>query len=159
MLSQEELAERAGISRFTVQRVERGDGGVRPKTGRALAEALDVEVEELFDTPKASSPPSSPVDRFVEAAGSLERMSEEDPDKLREHITHVKENAYVFAKRYVSSLPSGLEKEKAQEQLEEGHTKLTRALMLLVGSYAGRDLEITGEPRRSIEDHDVSDAG
>jgi DNA-binding XRE family transcriptional regulator len=49
MLSQEELAERAGISRFTVQRVERGEGGVRPKTGRELAKALGVAIEELYE--------------------------------------------------------------------------------------------------------------
>jgi biotin operon repressor len=39
MLSQEELAERAGISRFTV----------RPKTGRELAKALGVAIEELYE--------------------------------------------------------------------------------------------------------------
>lgn len=54
MLSQEELAERAGVSVFTVQRIERGEGGVRPKTGRSIARALDVEVEDLL--PKSQTP-------------------------------------------------------------------------------------------------------
>lgn len=51
MLSQQELADRAGVSLFTVQRIERGEGSVRPKTGRAIAAALGVPIEELL--PKA----------------------------------------------------------------------------------------------------------
>jgi transcriptional regulator with XRE-family HTH domain len=48
MLSQQELADRAGVSLFTVQRIERGEGSVRPKTGRAIAGALGVGVEDLL---------------------------------------------------------------------------------------------------------------
>ena len=54
MLSQQELAHRAGVSLFTVQRIERGEGSVRPKTGRAIAAALGVSVEDLL--PKAQAP-------------------------------------------------------------------------------------------------------
>ncbi len=54
MLSQQEVADLAGTSLFTIQRIERGEGNVRPKTGRAVALALGVPVEELF--PKAQPP-------------------------------------------------------------------------------------------------------
>lgn len=54
MLSQQELADRAGTSLFTIQRIERGEGNVRPKTGRAVAAALGVPLEELL--PKAQAP-------------------------------------------------------------------------------------------------------
>jgi transcriptional regulator with XRE-family HTH domain len=54
MLSQQELADRAGVSLFTVQRIERGEGSVRPKTGRAIAAALGVGVEDLG--PKVQAP-------------------------------------------------------------------------------------------------------
>jgi transcriptional regulator with XRE-family HTH domain len=58
MLSQQELAHRAGVSLFTVQRIERGGGSVRPKTGRAIAAALGVGVEDLL--PKAPAPSPEP---------------------------------------------------------------------------------------------------
>lgn len=54
MLTQQELADRADVSLFTVQRIERGEGNVRPKTGRAIAEALGVGVEDLLG--KAQAP-------------------------------------------------------------------------------------------------------
>ena len=62
MLSQQELADRAGVSLFTIQRIERGEGSVRPKTGRAVARALGVQVEDLY--PKAQAPlwPDEPAE-------------------------------------------------------------------------------------------------
>lgn len=56
MLSQQELAHRAGVSLFTVQRIERGEGSVRPKTGRAIAAALGVGVEDLLPKAPRRSP-------------------------------------------------------------------------------------------------------
>src|SRR4028119_715464 len=56
MLSQQELADLAGVSLFTVQRIERGEGSVRPKTGRAIAEALGVRVEDLLGKAQAPLP-------------------------------------------------------------------------------------------------------
>jgi transcriptional regulator with XRE-family HTH domain len=54
MLSQQEVADRAGTSLFTIQRIERGEGNVRPKTGRGVASALGVPTEELL--PKVQAP-------------------------------------------------------------------------------------------------------
>jgi transcriptional regulator with XRE-family HTH domain len=80
MLSQQEVADRAGTSLFTIQRIERGEGNVRPKTGRAVAAALGVPIEELL--PKAQAPLWSeeaperrPFD-FHEARESLEEYCE-----------------------------------------------------------------------------------
>ncbi len=56
MLTQRELADRAGVSLFTVQRIERGEGSVRPKTGRAIAGALGVSVEDLLGKAQAPLP-------------------------------------------------------------------------------------------------------
>jgi DNA-binding XRE family transcriptional regulator len=60
-LTQQEAADLADTSLFTWQRIERGQGGVRAKTIRAVADALDVEVADLFrgaEVPKASARPS-----------------------------------------------------------------------------------------------------
>ncbi len=46
-LSQEELAESAGIGRATLSRIERGETGAHGRTLRKLAGALGVGVEEL----------------------------------------------------------------------------------------------------------------
>jgi transcriptional regulator with XRE-family HTH domain len=54
MLSQQEVADRAGTSLFTIQRIERGEGNVRPKTGRGVASALGVPIEDLL--PKVQAP-------------------------------------------------------------------------------------------------------
>jgi transcriptional regulator with XRE-family HTH domain len=75
MLSQQEVADRAGTSLFTIQRIERGEGNVRPKTGRGVAAALGVPIEELL--PKAQAPPSPtqpPLNGFEEERPS--RFSE-----------------------------------------------------------------------------------
>ena len=46
-LSQQELAETAGIGRATLSRIERGETGAHGRTLRRLAKALAVSVEEL----------------------------------------------------------------------------------------------------------------
>lgn len=50
MLTLEELAQKAGVGRNTVWRLEHGLMGAQPRTIRKLAKALDVEPEELVKT-------------------------------------------------------------------------------------------------------------
>jgi transcriptional regulator with XRE-family HTH domain len=57
-LSQSELAAKAGISKPTVLRLERGDCLPHPRTIRALAAALGVEPAELA-TPEELERPKS----------------------------------------------------------------------------------------------------
>ena len=52
-LSQEALAERAGISRPTISRIERGIGDVGIEVVQRIADALGVPVHELFISPSA----------------------------------------------------------------------------------------------------------
>ncbi len=61
-MSQQDLADASGFSLFTVQRIERGTGGVRPGTARAIAKALGVSPDELTDAPKAEPPRERPVE-------------------------------------------------------------------------------------------------
>jgi transcriptional regulator with XRE-family HTH domain len=60
-LSQGELGDRAGVSRATVADLEAGNRGAQPRTVRRLAEALNVEPEDLYrqaEYPKEKAPPS-----------------------------------------------------------------------------------------------------
>jgi HTH-type transcriptional regulator, competence development regulator len=47
VLTMEELAEKAGVGRNTIWRLEHGVMGAQPRTIRKLARALGVEPEEL----------------------------------------------------------------------------------------------------------------
>lgn len=61
--SQEQLAEVAGLSARTVQRIENG-GGASPETRMALAAALDVTPAELCDRhDDAAAPVPRPAER------------------------------------------------------------------------------------------------
>ncbi len=48
-MTQDELAEAAGIGKNTVNRIERNHTEPRPPTLRKLAQALDVDPAELID--------------------------------------------------------------------------------------------------------------
>lgn len=56
-ITQEELAERVGIFRTYMSRIETGVGNPTLTTIHALAQSLGVEVAELFEPPTATSPP------------------------------------------------------------------------------------------------------
>ena len=47
VLTLEELAEKAGVGRNTIWRLEHGVMGAQPRTIRKLAKALNVEPEQL----------------------------------------------------------------------------------------------------------------
>ncbi len=47
VLTLEELAQKAGVGRNTIWRLEHGVMGAQPRTIRKLAKALGVEAEEL----------------------------------------------------------------------------------------------------------------
>jgi transcriptional regulator with XRE-family HTH domain len=50
VLTMEELAEKAGVGRNTIWRLEHGVMGAQPRTIRKLAQALGVEAEDLVRT-------------------------------------------------------------------------------------------------------------
>jgi transcriptional regulator with XRE-family HTH domain len=91
MFSQQEVADRAGTSLFTIQRIERGEGNVRPRTGRGVAAALGVPIEELL--PKAQAqlfrePPEYELldERRAEATGRSAEERVEISNALAESI-------------------------------------------------------------------------
>jgi transcriptional regulator with XRE-family HTH domain len=95
MLSQQELADLAGVSLFTVQRIERGEGSVRPKTGRAIANALGVTVEELLPQGKAQAPLFPPEPSFYD-----ELLAEERRKRFRDLAGYARKLHAMFAELY-----------------------------------------------------------
>jgi transcriptional regulator with XRE-family HTH domain len=55
-ITQEELAERVGIFRTYMSRIETGLGNPTLTTIHALADSLGVSVAELFEVPATSAP-------------------------------------------------------------------------------------------------------
>jgi transcriptional regulator with XRE-family HTH domain len=69
--SQEELASRAGLNRATVYKAE-GGAGVSPRTGRALAAALNVDTTELLTGTKTGD--ARMQDRLAPRVARLEGL-------------------------------------------------------------------------------------
>lgn len=54
-LSREGLAQKAGLSKHTIKKIENGWEGVRPETVHALADALGCTVQELSEVDEVAS--------------------------------------------------------------------------------------------------------
>jgi transcriptional regulator with XRE-family HTH domain len=59
-LSQKDLAGKSGVGQDTISGIESGRHQARPSTLRKLADALGVEVEDLFREPEAPKAPTVP---------------------------------------------------------------------------------------------------
>ena len=110
MLSQQEVAERAGTSLFTIQRIERGEGNVRPRTGRGVAAALGVPIEELL--PKAQAqlfqelPEHELLDeRRAQATGRSAEERVEISNALAESIEHLNSGYHDALEQFAGGAP------------------------------------------------------
>ena len=72
VMSQEELAERSGVARDTISKLETGRRGAYPSTIRKLAAGLDVDPRLLFgvveyrdEEPAESSPEKAESDKKI----------------------------------------------------------------------------------------------
>jgi transcriptional regulator with XRE-family HTH domain len=118
MLSQQEVADRAGTSLFTVQRIERGEGNVRPKTGRGVAAALDIPIEELL--PKAQAP----LFRELPEHNLPEERREDGRAAVRAAIEDLRLTAerferYHTAQEKLDEFREGWEKRLAEEDFDK----------------------------------------
>lgn len=58
-LSLTDLAQKSGVNRITIHRIESGKQRPMPRTIRKLAEALNVNVEELMSNREESEKPET----------------------------------------------------------------------------------------------------
>ena len=146
MLTQKELAERAGVSLFTVQRIEGGRGGAHPGTGRKLARALGVAFEDLWDetTPGAHASRSAKgwLDEHVGhsylAMGDEEMQAEQEKLKTVAAVEALRaelRDEYDLAREALDSqeLTPELRNEllQAKTTLVRWHLELTKIVNLL----------------------------
>ncbi|HEY0396533.1 MAG TPA: helix-turn-helix transcriptional regulator [Candidatus Elarobacter sp.] len=83
-LSQSQLAERAGVSRPTISRIERGSGDVGVDVVQRIADALDVSVAQLFepttdelvDDDELVRRAATPADQFIDADALFDAIDE-----------------------------------------------------------------------------------
>jgi transcriptional regulator with XRE-family HTH domain len=79
-LSQEQLAERSGVSRPTISRIERAAGDIGVEIVQRLADALGLSVAELFISPSGDAVDDDELarrsaaedDQFVDARALLD---------------------------------------------------------------------------------------
>jgi DNA-binding XRE family transcriptional regulator len=150
MLTQQELAERAGVSLFTVQRIESGRGGAHPGTGRKIAQALDVAFEDLWDetTQRARASQSSKEWLEEHVGHSYLTMGDEEVRAEQEKLKTV---AAVEALRAELRDEYDVAREalESQELTSELRDELLKAKTTLVRWH----LELTKIVNRLLEKH------
>jgi transcriptional regulator with XRE-family HTH domain len=150
MLTQQELADRADVSLFTIQRIERGEGNVRPKTGRAIAGALGVGVEDLLGKAQASLP-----DFEDERRATVYRFTGEQKvtaEKLREHGIEANDsevhvlNQYIELRKRPSAGPVATwHVKKEDEPVDDERVKTLLAFVLWKGLLSPEQADAAGK--------------
>lgn len=81
-MTQQELADLAGVSRSTVSRLERGEGDWKPSTLDRLATALQVTPEELMGVPVQREIFASTAERRIEAIAAILRLEDRELERV-----------------------------------------------------------------------------
>ena len=71
-LSQQALADRAGVARVTVSQIELGKSGPRPHVARRLAEALEMQPSEFAEAARMMTLPQPTIFAMEEAQGDTD---------------------------------------------------------------------------------------
>jgi len=111
LLNQDELAERAGLSRGTIQRLEAGNDARLP-TVRKLADALDVPIDDLLIDSRIKEIVDS-AERFVRGHPQPADWSEwarRVPENQRSIFRAIRDNsvqAYSLDQQMKAQAPAG----------------------------------------------------
>lgn len=138
-LTQQELADAAGMTQHTVSELELGRQEPRPSTLKKLARGLGVEVPELFgvepgESPKARAQRLIPYDpekiRGREAhQRELEKFSPEELREIRDGLEEALEDILqVIGTRDEIRKPANAEAAMARIDLLEAQLAVTRQL-------------------------------
>jgi HTH-type transcriptional regulator, competence development regulator len=89
-LTQQQLAEKAGVNRVTIARIEGGKDEPLPTTLRKVADALGVDPEELLE-PVAQSGPNGPARAPINATVAERPLDERITVVNKDDVHHVLE--------------------------------------------------------------------
>lgn len=146
-MTQTELAERIGVTRQTVARMERDASDTTVATLASALRALDVQLHaSREDSDHAHTAVAAPPDRA--AALALARLAPQLPDLLSESITsHLPEGSQRELARVFDSLPQFPLPSDTLADLREQ----LRALTAPVDRHVARELtETVQEMRRAV---------
>jgi transcriptional regulator with XRE-family HTH domain len=87
-LAQAELAEKVGLNRSSISTLETGKTQPRPGTIRALASALEVEPDELFEGPAGPNGQEARDDRLL-MRKQYERVFSDVAEKLHSELVSI----------------------------------------------------------------------
>ncbi len=149
--SQEELAERAGVSRATIYKAE-GGAGVAPKTGRALAEALGVPPEDLL--PKAEAPSASgqrdqeePIFRMARRLALQRAQQDQQAENRARESAPI---AQTYRDHHYSEMVARLEG-RSRGELAEGYADLMQIHVLMEKKISEYEQELAELRERITE--------
>jgi len=118
-LYQEELAQKAGVARNTISRIERGVLKPTVSLLEKLAVGLEVDTADFLRDRAPLAKPSTPALRFLQESREFEEEAKEHPvsavKKLRS-LAH----SYVFAEKYLETLKDPETRKEAEAQVREG---------------------------------------
>jgi len=92
--TQTDLAREAGVHLETISGIESGRHEPRPSTLQKLAHAFGVEVEELFDGPKAEAPTSPALHRDGEERRSV--VAQDSYERLMDQYEPIRHQIRLF---------------------------------------------------------------
>jgi hypothetical protein len=142
------LSERSGISEHTISRIEHG-APLRPTTARRLADALDVEIADLMESPpvllgKADAPTSGPARAAEEvardAAERAHQLTQDAPRRMQEVAERMARGAVGQGVSSSSEAP--------QEPFASSEAPALLAYFLAAGFVSEDDLEEAREALR-----------
>lgn len=117
-MSQEELAEKANISRGAIATFENGTRWPRVETVAAIADALEVSEIELFqnEPPESIKNLSRIITELSEALDVCERKIGQIPPDLLNRLEEVTPQLWSMVRLALNHPPKPVEKKKAQKQ-------------------------------------------
>jgi transcriptional regulator with XRE-family HTH domain len=150
--TQRELSSAAGVRQDTISKLEVGRRGCRLRTARKLAEALDVDLEELQAAPEGAPAVPTFTHRFLHKAYLGRILDKEvgssyaalDEDELERHCKHL---SWEGVLEVVSARHRELEYLREELEDSELHLEVRRFYQDVVRRAPEQDIRVLATTR------------